>query len=104
MGIPKWSLDLAKQWEKYKPPSRPTSSEVDIYEKHIKNLPKNSKILLLGSTPEIRDLAAKYKIKIVLCDWSEKICKALELLTKNELKEGFSKQDWRKMKFREKFD
>jgi SAM-dependent methyltransferase len=100
-----WTEKLANQWSEYRPPSRPSSSEVDIFESYIKTMPKNSSILLLGSTPEIRDLAAKYGMKITICDWSEEIFKALKLLTKDEnYKEGFSKQDWREMKFTEKFD
>ncbi len=100
-----WTEKLAKEWRKYKPPSRPSYSEVRIYEYYIKKLPKDSKILLLGSTPEIRDIAAKYKMNVMICDWSEEIYEALKLLmSKNNPLETFSKQDWRSMHFNGKFD
>jgi len=100
-----WTEKVAKEWSQYKPPSRPSASEVEIFESRIKELPESSHILLLGSTPEIRDLAAKYGLKITIVDWSEEIFKALKLLTGNkDYNEGFSKQDWREMEFSEKFD
>jgi len=100
-----WTEKVAKEWHKYQPPSRPSFSEVKIYENHIKSLPKGSSMLILGSTPEIRDLAAKYQMKVTICDWSEDVFEALKLLMmhKNQA-EFFSKQDWRQMSFDEKFD
>ena len=93
MPTAKWSLELAKTWKKYRPPSRPSPTEVKVFEKYIKALPKNARILLLGSTPEIRNLAAKYKKNVIVSDWSEDVSKALKLIVRKSAKEEFKKQD-----------
>ena len=99
-----WDKKLAKEWGKYKPPSRPSSGEIRIYESYIRELPRKSKILIMGSTPELRDLTAKYKIDTTICDWSEDVYRALKLLVKHKAKETFIRGDWREMNFGEKFD
>ena len=35
-----WTEKVAKEWRKYKPPSRPSTSEVRIYEYYMKKLQK----------------------------------------------------------------
>ncbi len=100
-----WTEKVAKEWRSYKSPSRPSLSEAKIYESHIRKLPKNSKILILGSTPELRDLAAKYRMDVTVIDWSEEIYRALGLIMKKKgYPETFHKHDWRGMKFDDKFD
>jgi hypothetical protein len=100
-----WAEELAKMWKEYTPPSRPSKSEMEIYEKYFRAVPKGGSVLVLGSTAEFRDLAARYKLRIVLCDWSEKNMEALGLLMKEKPhKEELSKRDWRDMDFPEKFD
>jgi hypothetical protein len=101
----RWAEELAEKWKHYTPPSRPSESEVEIYEKYFREVPAGGSVLILGSTAEFRDLAAKYKLKAVLCDWSEKNMEALGLLMKEKPHdEVFSKQDWREMDFPGKFD
>lgn len=100
-----WTERVAKEWRRYKTPSRPSRSEIIIYEKFFKQLPMGSKVLILGSTPEIRDLAAKCRMNVTICDWSEDICKALKLLMKrSNAPENFHKQDWREMNLDQSFD
>ncbi len=100
-----WTRKVAKEWRKYKPPSRPSTTEVKIYDSYIRKLPKNSSVLVMGSTPEIRDLAAKYKMNVAICDWSEDVNEALKLLMKNKSShEAFFEQDWRVMKLGDSFD
>ncbi len=101
----RWAEELAEKWRHYTPPSRPSKSEVEIYERYFREVPEGGNVLILGSTAEFRDLAAKYGLNAVLCDWSEKNMEALGLLMKEKPhKEVFSKQDWRKMEFPQKFD
>ncbi len=99
-----WTEKTAQDWKRYKPPSRPAKSEVKIYDS-VFAAKKGCSVLILGSTPELRELAAKYEMKVTIVDWSEDICKALKLLMKHKnAREAFSKQDWLQMKFDEKFD
>jgi SAM-dependent methyltransferase len=99
-----WTEKLAKEWHKWKPPSRPSKSEIAIYESWIRRMPIGSNVLILGSTPEIRSAAAMCKLRVTVCDWSQDIYEALKLLMENKREENFQKQDWRTMKFEEKFD
>ncbi len=99
-----WTEKTAQDWKRYKPPSRPSRSEVKIYDS-VFAAKKGSSVLILGSTPELRELAAKYRMNVTVVDWSEDIFKALKLLMKHRnANETFSKQDWLQMKFNEKFD
>lgn len=101
----RWAEELAEKWRHYTPPSRPSKSEVEIYDKYFREVPTGGRVLILGSTAEFRNLAAKYKLKAVLCDWSEKNMEALGLLMKEKpYEEVFSGQDWREVEFPEKFD
>ncbi len=100
-----WTEKVAKEWRRYKSPSRPSRSEIKIYEKCFRKLPIGSKVLIIGSTPEIRDIAAKYRMNVTICDWSEDICKALKFLMKrSNAPEILHKQDWREMGFDQSFD
>lgn len=62
---------FAKNWQRLTSPARPSQREIKIYENFAKSflMKKNVKVLILGATPEIRDMLAKYKnIQVVLVD------------------------------------
>ena len=101
-----WGEETARQWEKFQPPSRPSKSELEVYERYIKKLPNDSVSMLMGSTPEIRDMFAKEKKKVYVIDWSESNYRALKTLMreKDTSNEVFLNQDWREMKFDFGFD
>lgn len=67
-----WNGQLARIWTKTVGPSRPTISELAIYDKYAKILQKNSpeklKILVLGSTPEFRDWGFENNFDITVMD------------------------------------
>ena len=63
LDIKRWTI-LAQWWRKIEPPIRPWPSEVRIYKKLSKKVlkgTKSPKILVLGATPEMRDVAASFK-------------------------------------------
>ncbi|MBI2971052.1 MAG: class I SAM-dependent methyltransferase [Candidatus Aenigmarchaeota archaeon] len=99
-----WTEKVAKEWRRYRPPSRPSLTEVRCYEHWFRRC-KGKRVLILGSTPELRDLAAKYRMETTVCDWSEGVFSALKILMKHkDARETFVKQDWRTMQFQNQFD
>ena len=57
---------IAKTWKLLSFPWRPNKENLADYEKFIlKSIKgvKNPRVLLLGATPEIRDMLAKYRIE-----------------------------------------
>jgi len=102
-----WTLDMANKWKNYKPPIRPSKYDLEVFEDYIKEKLKQNKdvkILILGSTPEFRDLASKHKLIPYVVDYNEMNNRALATLKKHKGKEILIKQDWRKLKLKEKFD
>lgn len=62
---------LAKEWSVQTPPWRPTVKELCIYEEKISRAvakKKKPKALVLGATPELRDICAKLKIDTYIAD------------------------------------
>lgn len=61
---------FARKWQKITSPGRPTPAEISIYKDFAKlNLRKGCRVLVLGATPEIRDMLAKYRnVQIILVD------------------------------------
>ncbi len=96
----KYWTDLAQWWRKVAPPVRPSKSDIKIYERFLKKVIKNKKqpkILILGATPEMRDLAAKYRAETTVCDISlEMIIAMIQLMTHKKAgqKEVWVKASW----------
>lgn len=67
-----WNGQLARIWTKMVGPSRPTISELAVYEKYAKILQEHSterlKLLVLGSTPEFRDWGYENNFDITVMD------------------------------------
>ena len=101
-----WKNDLAQVWDKILPPARPFPSELKIFEKYIKKFAKNkdAKILILGATPELRDLVLKHKLTPICADIHKKNFIALKKLMKYKGKEIFIHSDWLKLKGKEIYD
>ncbi len=88
---------------------KPLPSELRLWEKKIQELlkrNKNPKALILGVTPEIRDLLTKYKIDTVCLDKNPLMVQAMALLTKRKnSKEKIVLGSWLTMPFKaESFD
>ena len=97
---------LAETWKNMRHPPRPSQKNQEVYEKYIKEVSKreNPKMLVLGSTPSIRDLANKHGVDITVIDNNPRAYKALKMLKEREGDENFVKQDWEEMDIEKKFD
>ncbi|MBW2982295.1 hypothetical protein KY343_05430 [Candidatus Woesearchaeota archaeon] len=91
-------------WKYYLPPARASPSDLRFIKKKILEKGKNPKVLILGSTPEYRELCGKLKIPIKLLDFSKKNYKYLAREVKHKPKETFIQGNWLDTKLKEKFD
>lgn len=83
--------DWWKLWNLIGPPWRPAKKDIDFWENRIKELKKdkNLKVLLLGSTPEIRDMLAKNNVCLTLLEANRSMYDAMSKIRK--VKEGKEK-------------
>ena len=65
-----WHQLIKDRWVLHKSPGRPSKGDIKIYEQFLKKVPKRQKILILGATPELRDLAHKHKAEVAIIDVS----------------------------------
>src|SRR3989344_2291429 len=69
-----WDLSMAEQWKFYKPPIRPSEAGLEIFGKYINEQiaqkGNDIKILILGSTPELRGRSQDQNLNVVsfLCN------------------------------------
>lgn len=90
-----WHQSVSKKWKFYKIPARPSRGDVKVYEKLFSGAikgKKNSKVLILGSTPELRDLAHKYKTEVTIIDISLEMMMAMRQFMK--YKDETEKESW----------
>ncbi|RDI44840.1 class I SAM-dependent methyltransferase [Aquicella lusitana] len=90
---------IASEWEKYKGYTvRPVPSTLSYYRQHIHSLAAQKSCVILGGTPEIRDIFQAEHRPVTLIDQSEEMVRAMGWLTaaKKPLapNEQFSKQNW----------
>lgn len=90
-----WDKELAKRFAKFYGPVRP-ELEMNVYEEYVKSVSEKQKpkILILGSTPEFRDLLFKYKITPICCDINPEVFSALKKLVKRKGDEVFIHSNW----------
>ena len=78
--------ELAGRWKKYyTPPGQPSKDDQKTYLKYIKEVLKNKKepkVLILGATPELRDLLAKTRAEVTIIDILMEMISAMSQLTK----------------------
>jgi len=93
--------DIAENWERYKDTTiRPTKGQTEIFRKKLSRLPAGSRTLLLGCTPELRDLASDLSFEVTCVDRNRLMYKAMSLLMKKKAKnERFIEGDWLEMDF-----
>ncbi len=87
-----------------KVPHRPSVGELRIYEDYIKKLVKEGKktALVLGATPGIRDILAKYNFEATLLDVNFDMIKAMgSLVRRKKRSEKIVIGNWIKMPFKE---
>ena len=75
-------------WSKCQEPWRPSKKEIIFWDKTIQQILKKKgsiQVLILGATPEFRDLLAKYKnIKVTLLDINPPVKRAMDRLCKKK--------------------
>lgn len=103
----KVNLEEAKSfahfWKDLPVPIHPSSEETKSWLPKIREITKrkNPQGLILGATPEYRDLFSRFKIKTTLIDISPFIIRAMGYLVKKSVKEKIVIGDWLKMPFKD---
>ena len=96
---------LSLNWGKYvTPPVRPCFGLLKNWEKIVKEVAKKTKkpkALILGSTPELRDLVLKYNFESFACDINPDMLEAMDKLMKykNHSKNKKIIANWLKINF-----
>ena len=98
------SWDYAKLWDKFPVPARPSKEELYFLGKEIDGM-SPTKILILGSTIEYRDLCKKKLICPYIADFDRQHYKILTKYSKEKFaNEHFLEIDWLKIKDSGKYD
>ena len=98
---------FAERWDEYyTAPGRPTEDEKRIFLHYIKKTGiKRPKALVLGATPELRDVLAKANADVTLIDINKKMIDEMTKLRKIRSRERKVVGDWLDMPFEDrKFD
>ena len=108
MSKPKknWTPDIARVNLWCPPPGPPSKSELAVYEKFVRALKnkKDARVLILGSTPGLRNLCLKYHLTPTSVDYNRRNFKILKKLVKHSGREKLIIADWRRLKLKEKYD
>lgn len=92
-----WNYTDFKIWNKLAPPWRPSNKDISNYKIVISQF-KPKETLVLGSTPEIRDLLCSLKTRVSLVDSSLNMVEQMEkLMKKKNSKEKWLIDDWQKV-------
>ena len=97
-------LNISKTWQKFKPPYKPSKKRIKNYQELLNKYSQGKKVLLLGATPEIRDLLAKLKCQVTVFDLNQDVVKAMTSLRKTKSKEKIVIGDWLTKDINEKYD
>lgn len=93
-----WNNYLAQTWDKYLPPIRPYAEETAIFKQYISNFIKDKReipsVLILGSTPELRDVVYEFDIIPTVVDFSQENYEGMSLLLRNKGTDNFIKNNW----------
>ncbi len=93
-------------WNDYVSPWRPSKNDLENYSRALSALDKSYRILILGATPELRDLAASFGFKPVVVDFSLPMMIEMLRYAKNVKvdDEIWVKSDWLSMPIEANFD
>jgi len=100
-------LDLIlKNWASVKEPIRPSAEENRFYEHYVERISKlcNPRMLVLGATPDFRDMAIKRGIKPLCADLSRPVFDAMKAYMHEEGDEEFLQCSWLELPGDRKFD
>jgi len=88
---------LTSSWDQVPSPIRPSKGDCEIYQDYLGRKKGIERVLILGSTPEVRDLVAKLpKTKIYVADFSHQMLSGMLKFTRHAdpTKEIWIKDDW----------
>ncbi len=94
----------AKTWRAFYAPWVPSQERINIYRSLIKKYVKGRDVLILGSTPRVRDLLASLRFNVMLVDISPLMVRAMTSLRKTKSPEKIVFNNWLKMNLNKKFD
>jgi ubiquinone/menaquinone biosynthesis C-methylase UbiE len=87
-------------------PSAPSKEEIKMFEQFFKKIVKpDSKVLILGATPSLRDIGLKYGCEVTAVDINRKMIKKMSdyMKYKNHPKEITIESDWLDMPVKDKY-
>lgn len=92
-------------WASYRPPGVPSDGEVDICRRFLGNAGPNRNILILGATPQLRDIVASSRGKIFVADFSILMLAGMtQYLKKTDIdKEIWLKGNWFDLPLKENY-
>ncbi len=100
-----WADELfVYHWKYFTSPARACAADLKFIKAKIKEKGKDVKVLILGATPEYRNLCGQLKIPVTLIDYSKKNYLYLRREVKNKPKEKFVQGNWTTAALKEKFD
>lgn len=96
-------LAQKRELDRRNSPASPLVEEVGVFNKFLQKinknkLSKNKKALVLGVTPEMRQLAFKYSYKLVSVDIDKNMIKAMKKFVKKRGKERIINDNWLNLK------
>lgn len=91
---------LAAHWKKLAPPLRPSRGDIAVYKTFLRHAIRGirrPRILVMGATPEMRDLVHTHRAEVTVADFSSEMIKAMAELMKYKKKtseEVWVKGNW----------
>ncbi len=101
-----WHTGVAERWKVYDSPGRPSKDECRLIQSFIVQHKKQPKVLILGSTPEYRDLAHTVKAEVTCVDVGLGMLVAMTDFMKHKNKadqEVWFRSDWLTMPVAENY-
>jgi len=96
---------FVQRFKQIKPPLRPSELDMEFYEKYAKKCAdKGAAMLLLGATPELRDIALQNNILPVSSDLDDNIFEAMSRLMTTSGQEEFIRSNWLDLNEERKYD
>ncbi|MDO8581661.1 MAG: class I SAM-dependent methyltransferase [bacterium] len=89
-----WQESVGDQWQLYAPPTRPSKSECAIWREHLAKK-KHARTLVLGATPELRDISHSLKHDVTLIDVSLSMMQSMQRFMRvREPQETWVRANW----------
>jgi hypothetical protein len=101
--VDEWK-EIADWWAQFEAPWHPSKKRIELYRKLFRKYSPGKKVLVLGATPEIRDMLAQERCDVTLVDQSPIMINAMTSLRKTKSKEKFIISNWMNYRSNQKYD